>query len=244
MVLVRHVPVQVPLMNLYLLLEVYGYVHLLLRQVKDPENVVVQFQRSVDAQVAAQQLRQCPFFGSVLQPKLFLGYKDDWPSFNWSVSLPTDASVRAAFFLPSAPHRFALSWDHVPLNYLKPCPNLFLSHLLPAVKDEEVVKEFEKEGFRVRDMQRRTPEAVIIALENTEAAVGALVAMHGKIFLGSRVTATFSTCPPNVHPSIKPSEKADREGSGERTEEKPERNAEKTDDAETSEGSKPEEKTA
>jgi hypothetical protein len=92
-VLVMGVPLEVPLQNLFALLEVYGNVLTMKRQHSSPKNVIVRFQNAVDAKGVAFYLGSAPFYGAEIRAKLFGGYVEKHAIINVPGMNPTDPAV-------------------------------------------------------------------------------------------------------------------------------------------------------
>lgn len=208
-VLVSGVPTTVPLYDLWVLLEVYGNVKSLKRQLLDRTQVVAQFFFAADTVTAVQYLHGCTFHGSQLRLKRFMGYQER-PT-EWNVGPPTDPATLAVSFERDFHHRFSPLKPRNPRSAVHPSPNLFLCNLTDKVTDAEVDALLRAAGVEPLTSFRRGPKATIVGFKDVETTVRALVAMHLKDVNGASLYASFSRFPPGPRPARKEGEEADHE---------------------------------
>ncbi|KPA84599.1 putative RNA-binding protein [Leptomonas pyrrhocoris] len=228
-VLVSGVAESVPLYDLWVLLEVYGNVKSLKRQHTDRTQVVAQFQHATDTVLAVQYLHGCPFRGSKLRVKRFLGYQER--ETEWNLGRATDPSTTAVLFEKEYHHRVSPHTPRNPRSAMYPDKNLFFSNLTDSMTEAELEELWGRAGFEPVSSYRRGPKTAIVSFKNIETAVDVLVALHLQEFKGHTLYVTFSRFPPgprqptlehdDAHGDAQDEEKDEDENQGEDPSEAP-----------------------
>lgn len=208
-VLIWSVNESVSLYDLWVLLEVYGNVKSLKRQHSDRSQVVAQFQHATDTVLVVQYLHGCPFRGTKLRLKRFLGYQERGHT-EWNLGPPSDPSTLAVTFETGYHHRVAPHVPRNPRSAMYPDKNLFVSNLTDEVADSELEEVWRRLGFEPTATYRRGPRASIVGFKDVETAVNALVAVHLQDCHGRTLYATFSRFPPEPRPAKPESEGEER----------------------------------
>lgn len=188
------------LKELFVLLEVYANVLGMKRLSKqNPDQVLVRFQHEQDARSVVHYVHGTPFFDSMLQLRIFVGY-DISRSFACPQGLPADdPSCWSADFTTGVHHR------HVPgalvhARRYKPSEHLFVGNLTSEITDDMVNKWFNDKGFTVVDFSRKNDIFCILSLESTSRAAEALVAIHAMNVADRFIKVTFSGFSPQSVP--------------------------------------------
>jgi hypothetical protein len=201
-IIVSGVPLTVPLMKLFFLLEAYGVVLGLRRQAKTPEVVIARVEQYYDALVAIKYLTDCPFFGSTLQLHHYGNYADRTP-FAPPPGHPCDPEHAAcmSFDFTTVRHRGRPNGHGgVPGRKFPPSVNMFVGNLFEQITDDEVRDIFTSRGFRIVEYVRKSPTHSVISLASVSEAVAALIATVSIVIKERFVRTTFSGYAPHEGP--------------------------------------------
>lgn len=200
--IVGNVPLTVPLYDLWVLLEVFGNILSLKRQFTDKTNVVAQFQNPLDARNAVIYLQSCPFRGAKLRLKRFAGFVDRGSGVEWNAGPSTDPATLAVLFTSGYHHRTKPSAPANLQGRVSPEKNLYVSNLAESITDDAVKEKLRGFGFNVIEFDRKSPTVAILSFQDTETAVDALIALHGKEMNERFLRVTFSRYPPGSRAAV------------------------------------------
>lgn len=197
--LVSGVPTNVSLMKLFILLEVYGVVLGLRRQLKQPETVIAKFEVFHDAILCAKLLSGTPFFGTELQVRHFAGFTDRQgfaPGAGANAD-PEDPECQTFDFTTTRHRGRPHGHGGVTGRKYSPGPHLFIGNLLEAISDNEAREMFTTRGFEVVDFERKSAAHALCSLKDTQASIEALIATHSIIVKERFIKVTFSGFAPH-----------------------------------------------
>ncbi|CCW62752.1 unnamed protein product [Phytomonas sp. EM1] len=195
-VVISNVAENVPLYDLWVLLEVYGNVDSLRRQYKDKTSVSAQFQHFLDAKTAVVYLQNCPFHDRMLGLKLFAGYVERGGKIEWNAGPATDPATQAVLFTSGFHHRTKPSAPFNPLSRIRPDKNLFVSNLVDSITDDELKSKLTKRNAVIEKFYRKNATVAIVGFKDIGDAINALVAAHGIQLKERYLRITFSRFPP------------------------------------------------
>jgi hypothetical protein len=200
--MVNGVPTGVSLMKLFILLEVYGVVLGLRRQLKQPEVVIAKFEQFHDAILCAKLLTGAPFYGSELGLRHFAGFTDrqGFMPAAGACADPDDPACQSYDFTTTRHRGRPHGHGGVTGRKYSPCPNLFVGNLLESITDQEARDIFAGRGFEVVDFERKSPAHALCQLRDTQAAIEAVIATNSVVVKDRFVKVTFSGFAPHSAP--------------------------------------------
>jgi hypothetical protein len=211
-IIVCGVPLGTSLQTLFVLLELYGNVNGLKRLAKSPEQVVAKFQHDQDARTAAYFLSNCPYYGSRLAVRTFMGYDDRTPFHGEPDDDPSDDSVHTYDFT-HAHHRsrHGAAQHQNNTKKLKPSQYLFVANLTEEISDDDVRDMFIDKECPVNDIARKSSATAIVELDDTAAAVIALIKVHSYHLRERYIRVIFSCFSPHsLPPSVVAAQEAEK----------------------------------
>lgn len=212
LIVINGVPPHVPLIKLYLLLEVYGVCYGLRRQPQFSNQILARFENMNDATLCVKHLNNAPFLGGDLHIRMYnhlvhnsLGevtQNNNLVSFH-AENGKTDPSSTECLCFDFTHYRHRGRPHHnggVTGKKFNPTPFLFVANLTEDIDESDIRNFFAQHGYEVQEFARKRLEFGIVSLKDTATAVSALIEMHSSIIKDRYLRITFSGFPPNSLP--------------------------------------------